>query len=69
MCIADLYDVNPKRREKLACLESMIRMRDAVREVDAINRSMPAVTAYTPSHPPRVEAVAADAYQSLEKAA
>jgi len=42
MCIASLYDIDPKRRAKLACLESLIRMRDEVCEVDAINKFMPA---------------------------
>lgn len=66
MCIADLYDVNPKRREELACLESMIRMRDAVREVDAINRSTPAAADGSVPHP-CAETAVAGTYQ--EKAA
>lgn len=64
MCLADLYDYDPKRREKLACLESVIRMRDAVREADAINRSMPAASVEAS---PCVEIEAAGTFQ--EKAA
>lgn len=66
MCICDLYDVDPKRREKLACLESMIRMRDAVREADAINNFMPAKAAEAN---PCADAVAAGAYHSTGVAA
>jgi hypothetical protein len=65
MCLADLYDVEPKRREKLACLESVIRMRDAVREADAINKFMPAAAEPTPARVPctRSDPVAAGALQ------
>lgn len=69
MCIADLYDYDPKRRAKLASLESLICMRDAVREADAINRSMPSAVEPTPVRDPctHPEPTAAGAYQ--EKAA
>lgn len=67
MCLADLYDYDPKRREKLACLESVIRMRDAVRETNAINRSMPVAAAPTPTRDPytRNAAAAAGTHKDL----
>lgn len=68
MCLCDLYDVDPKRREKLACLESVIRMRDAVREADAINSSTSA-TADGSVPPPCTETAVAGTHFIEEKAA
>jgi hypothetical protein len=63
MCLADLYDVEPKRRVKLARLENITRMRDAVREADSLMSA--AMVEVQP--PPCAETVVAGAYQ--EKAA
>lgn len=64
-----LHHFTPDQREAIAKVESLRAMREAKHHWRAHYRSMPAVTAYTPSRPPRVEAVAAGSYISLENAA
>lgn len=64
-----LHHFTPDQREAIAKVESLRAMRAIKAGYRNHFRSMPAVTAHTPSRPPRVEAVAAGAYHSLEKAA
>lgn len=64
-----LHHFTPGQREAIAKVESLLAMRAVKKGYRNHFRSMPAVTAYTPSRPPRVEAVAAGSYISLEKAA
>lgn len=65
----NLYDFTPDQREAIAKVESLRAMRAIKVGYRNHFRSMPTVTAHTSSRPPCVEAVAAGAYQSLEKAA
>lgn len=65
----NLYDFTPDQREAIAKVETLRAMRAIKVGYRNHFRSMPVVTAYTPSRPPRVEAVAAGAYISLENAA
>lgn len=69
MCMADLHHFTPDQHEAIAKVESLRAMRAIKVGYRNHFRSMPAVTAYTPSRPPRVEAVAAGSYISLENAA
>jgi len=69
MCVDALYDLTPDQRESIALVESLRAMREAKHHWRAHYRSMPAVMAYTPARPPRVEAVTAGAYSIKEKAA
>lgn len=64
-----LHHFTTDQREAIAKVESLLAMRAVKVGYRNHFRSMPAVTAYTPSRPSRVEAVAAGAYQSMDKAA
>ena len=57
-----LHHFTTDQREAIAKVESLLAMRAIKTGYRNHFRSMPAVTACTPSRPPRVEAVAAGSY-------